>query len=231
MKITNNLKFILPISVLVTTNGYSCVNCNKQLQNGIIQSYDLHGFKMFSAFIVLTIVLALLTYFSLRSYKQASAQLFAPQIGAALIIGIGMGGFADGIVLHQILQWHQMLSDSLPSNTLLNKSVNMFWDGIFHLFTFLATAIGIYLTWRLQNSQKTKKSAQLLIGGSLAGWGIFNLIEGIINHQILKLHNVREITSNPELWNYGFLIFGIALIITGFILIKNEIKITDNISE
>ncbi|HSD06235.1 DUF2243 domain-containing protein [Flavobacterium sp.] len=228
MKITN-FKFILTTSILVTTNGYSCVNCNKQLQNCIAKSYDLQGFKMFSAFIVLTIVLILLTYFSLRSYKHVYSQLFAPQIAAALIIGIGMGGFADGIVLHQILQWHQMLSNSIPSNTLLNKSVNMFWDGIFHLFTFLATTIGIYLLWRLQNQNNINKSVQLLIGGNLTGWGIFNLIEGIINHQILKLHNVREATANPELWNYGFLMFGITLLIAGFILIKNEIKKVENL--
>jgi uncharacterized membrane protein len=28
-----------------------------------------------------------------------------------LLLGIGLGGFFDGIVLHQILQWHHMLSD------------------------------------------------------------------------------------------------------------------------
>jgi uncharacterized membrane protein len=28
----------------------------------------------------------------------------------AFLMGIGLGGFIDGIVLHQILQWHHMLT-------------------------------------------------------------------------------------------------------------------------
>jgi uncharacterized membrane protein len=27
-----------------------------------------------------------------------------------ILLGIGLGGFVDGIVLHQILQWHHMLT-------------------------------------------------------------------------------------------------------------------------
>jgi uncharacterized membrane protein len=29
----------------------------------------------------------------------------------AFIMGLGLGGFIDGIVLHQILQWHHMLTE------------------------------------------------------------------------------------------------------------------------
>ena len=100
----------------------------------------------------------------------------------------------------------------------------MFWDGIFHLFTFLATAIGIYLLWRLRSLSHNIKTKNLLTGGALTGWGIFNLTEGIINHQILKLHNVREITPNPELWNIGFLIFGLTLIIAGVVVLNKETR-------
>ncbi len=30
----------------------------------------------------------------------------------ATILGVGLGGFVDGIVLHQVLQWHHMLSST-----------------------------------------------------------------------------------------------------------------------
>ena len=30
---------------------------------------------------------------------------------AGILLGVGLGWFVDGIVLHQILQWHHMLTD------------------------------------------------------------------------------------------------------------------------
>jgi uncharacterized membrane protein len=34
-----------------------------------------------------------------------------PSKASGLLYGLGLGGFIDGIVLHQILQWHHMVSD------------------------------------------------------------------------------------------------------------------------
>lgn len=33
-------------------------------------------------------------------------------MAAGILLGLGLGGFFDGIVLHQILQWHHMLTDA-----------------------------------------------------------------------------------------------------------------------
>ena len=55
-----------------------------------------------------------------------------PLIAAGILMGAGMGGFVDGILLHQILQWHNMLSGKMPPNNLVDAKVNMYWDGIFH---------------------------------------------------------------------------------------------------
>jgi len=135
-----------------------------------------------------------------------------------------MGGFIDGIVLHQILQWHEMLSNKLPPNTLLNKSVNIFWDGIFHAFTFIAVGIGIVLLWKLLYRKDIDRSSRLLVDGLLIGWGLFNIIEGLIDHHILKLHNVRELTGNKDAWNYGFLDFSVLLLCGGYMLIDKRVK-------
>jgi uncharacterized membrane protein len=213
-------KVILIVLLLFSSNGYCCINCNKELQHAISQSFYTNTFVMFSAFIVLTIIILVLIYFSLRNYHAASKITLQPLVAAAMVLGIGMGGFADGIVLHQILQWHEMLSNKFPPTTLLQKSVNMFWDGIFHLFTLLSTLVGIYLLWKVLRKINNNTSGYLLSGGMLAGWGVFNLVEGIINHQILELHNVREITANKELWNYGFLLFGILLVVSGWLIMR-----------
>src|SRR6476660_3996425 len=122
-------------------------------------------------------------------------------VAASVMIGIGMGGFIDGIVFHQVLQWHEMISAILPPDTLLNKSVNMFWDGIFHLFTWTTTAIGIAMLWHYMKTQYALRSNRILIGGCLAGFGLFNLVEGLIDHIILKLHNVKEVSDQKDFWN------------------------------
>lgn len=58
-------------------------------------------------------------------------------------MGAGLGGFADGIALHQILQWHNMLSGWRPPNTLVDAKVNMTWDGIFHAGVWMLTCVGL----------------------------------------------------------------------------------------
>ncbi|WP_299700429.1 DUF2243 domain-containing protein [uncultured Pontibacter sp.] len=143
-----------------------------------------------------------------------------PLIAAATLIGIGMGGFVDGIVLHQILQWHQMISAKLPPDTLLNKETNMFWDGIFHAFTWLTTALGIYLLWRVVYERKSVLSNRIFGGSLLLGFGIFNIVEGIIDHHILVLHNVREISSNQSAWNFGFLGISVVILVLGWMLVQ-----------
>ena len=69
-------------------------------------------------------------------------------IAPAILLGIGLGGFLDGIVLHQLLQWHSMLSNRVPPTTLEAMHLNMFWDGVFHAATWLITVTGVMLLWR-----------------------------------------------------------------------------------
>ncbi len=143
-----------------------------------------------------------------------------PLLTAAGVLGMGLGGFIDGIVLHQILQWHEMLSNKLPPANLVNKSVNMFWDGIFHLFCLLVVFAGLLLLWKAGRRKDADLSKKLLAGGLLGGWGLFNIIEGILDHHVLKLHNVRELTENVAAWNWGFLGFSVVLLLAGWALVK-----------
>ncbi|MDX5483189.1 MAG: DUF2243 domain-containing protein [Hymenobacteraceae bacterium] len=161
---------------------------------------------------------------ALRDTKPEESPRTGPLIAAATLIGVGMGGFVDGIVLHQILQWHQMISAKLPPVTLLNKEVNMFWDGIFHAFTWLTTALGILLLWRLIYKRAVVLSNRLFGGGLLFGFGLFNMVEGLLDHHLLNLHNVREVSTNPSLWNYGFLAVSAVLLGAGWYIIQQARK-------
>ena len=68
---------------------------------------------------------------------------------AGILLGLGLGGFVDGIVLHQILQWHHMLTDygdpSFPVTTVPSLEDNTLWDGLFHVSTWLFVAVGLFV--------------------------------------------------------------------------------------
>lgn len=218
-------KLTLTISaILLAKSAFPCLTCNKPLQNGIYNSLFLPNvMMMLSTFVVLTVIVVILSKMATRrelAYQAAGGETLAsvPLTSATVVLGMGVGGFIDGIALHQILQWHEMLSNKLPPDTLMNKSVNMFWDGIFRAFTLITTTVGIWLFWKLLHKPDINKSGYLLSGGMLMGWGLFNLVEGIIDHHILSIHNVREVSPNQTLWNYGFLVFGILLLIAGWLL-------------
>ena len=68
-------------------------------------------------------------------------------IAAGLVLGVGLGGFVDGIVLHQLLQLHHMVSHRRSPTTIAGLEVNTFWDGVFHAFSWVAVAVGIGLLW------------------------------------------------------------------------------------
>jgi uncharacterized membrane protein len=130
-----------------------------------------------------------------------------------------MGGFVDGIVFHQILQLHAMVSNWLPKDTLANQQINRFWDGIFHAMTWVTTTLGIGMLWRALVRQDVPKSGKTCDGGMSLGWGLFNFVEGLIDHQILQLHHVVQ-GGNHLLWDLVFLASGVVFMGIGMLLIR-----------
>jgi uncharacterized membrane protein len=138
-----------------------------------------------------------------------------PLITAGLAIGIGMGGFVDGILFHQILQLHNMMTARYPKDSLANYSINMVWDGLFHAATWVFTAVGIVLLFRAGRRPEVIWSGRVLLGAALAGWGLFNLVEGTIDHHILHLHHVYE-PAGESVWDVAFLASGVLQIAMGW---------------
>ena len=88
----------------------------------------------------------------------------------AVLLGLGLGGFFDGIVLHQILQWHRMFTSAgYPANTVENLELNTLGDGLFHVSTYVLTLIGLALVWSGTRLVALRWSTRLLVGGLLAG--------------------------------------------------------------
>jgi uncharacterized membrane protein len=135
-----------------------------------------------------------------------------------IILGIGLGGFFDGIFLHQVFQWHHMFSSIYSVDTVPGLRMNTLGDGFFHVVTWLAVLLGLYILYsRVTETRRQVWGSRVLWGWILVGWGIFNLVEGLVDHEILGIHHVR---SGPHtiMWDIGFLVFGVVLIAGGWIV-------------
>jgi uncharacterized membrane protein len=143
-----------------------------------------------------------------------------PLVSSGLLLGVGMGGFVDGILFHQLLQVHNMLSAKRPPDSVVNLQVNMVWDGLFHTATWLSTALGLYLLFKAGRRPDVPWSGNTLLGAMIAGWGMFNLVEGLIDHHLLHIHHVYERAGGVSLWDWLFLASGVAFIAIGWSMIR-----------
>lgn len=142
----------------------------------------------------------------------------------ATILGVGLGGFVDGIVLHQVLQWHHMLSSTgsdnvgiraYPVDTVPGLQMNTLWDGLFHVVTWVAVLTGLALLYsRVTRSRGRLWRSGALWGWALVGWGLFNLVEGIVDH-LLGIHHVHG-GPHQTAWDVGFLLLGAVLVALGW---------------
>ena len=144
--------------------------------------------------------------------------------GPGILLGVGLGGFVDGIVLHQILQWHHMLSETerYPPTTLANLQINTLADGFFHAATWVSVFGGLWWLWRAVKAGGWQWSWRSLLGWMATGWGLFNVVEGVVNHHLLQIHQVRPGAANPVVWDIGFLILGALLIAGGLAMQQQE---------
>ena len=143
-----------------------------------------------------------------------------PLVAAGMTIGIGLGGFLDGILFHQIFQLHNMLSGYLPVTDLVSAKTNMLWDGYFHAGVWLVTLIGVFMLFNVAKAKDTVWTANVLAGAMLAGWGLFNIVEGTIDHLVLGIHHVVEYTYDKLPYDLAFLASGIILLLLGWALIR-----------
>jgi uncharacterized membrane protein len=131
---------------------------------------------------------------------------------AAVVLGLGIGGFIDGIVIHQLLGWHHVLSGWYPPDTEEHLHLNMIGDGLFHLFCLVLVVTGVVLL-----NRAGPLAARVLWGGLVLGWGLFNVVEGVVDHLVLGVHHVRH-GPGELVWDLGFLVFGAALVAGGALL-------------
>jgi uncharacterized membrane protein len=126
-----------------------------------------------------------------------------------LLFGVGTGALADGIVLHQVLQWHHLVSSKTSDGTLAGLEENTLADGIFHVVFLIVLLLGaaLLLGRRLERRPFT--------GLLLVGWGLFHLVDQFVFHLALGAHHIREDVDDYQLYDWGFFAIGLVLIAAG----------------
>ncbi|TCP08767.1 DUF2243 domain-containing protein [Caldimonas thermodepolymerans] len=139
---------------------------------------------------------------------------------AGVLLGIALGGFFDGILLHQILQWHHLLS-GLDGPGWQDLRVQVLADGLFHLLMYLLAAAGL---WGLvRAAPHAPGSARALSAALLLGFGAWHVLDAVLSHWWLGLHRIRMDVAQPLAWDLGWLLgFGLLPVLGGWWLGRRE---------
>ncbi|WP_102348710.1 DUF2243 domain-containing protein [Bacillus sp. Marseille-P3661] len=133
----------------------------------------------------------------------------------SFVLGFGFLGALDGIIFHQLLQWHSVIMATDRPGQIVS-------DGLFHLAVTVTLVVGGILLWLAGNPTTFSQGIKLLIGWFLIGGGAFNIIEGVINHHILQIHRVKPTDPNALAYDLAFLASGLLLILIGYLIKQNR---------
>ena len=122
-------------------------------------------------------------------------------IRVAAMIGVGLVAAVDEIVFHQLLGWHHLVDGSTPRVGLLS-------DGLLHAAELVLLVVGFVLLSELR--RRGALALRSAWAGLVLGAGGFQLADGVVNHKILRLHQIRD---GVELWPYDLAWNGAALVL------------------
>ncbi len=148
-------------------------------------------------------------------------QRLGPLLTAGVLLGVAFAAFFDGIVLHQILQWHHMICDerTCAPQSITDLQHKDRADGFFHLAAYGVLLSGVFQLFRAGKTPGVAWSTTAFAGALLVGFGGFNVIEGVIDHHILQIHHVRFGPNRP-IWDLGFLVLSTMIWSIGLWLIR-----------
>ena len=128
-----------------------------------------------------------------------------------VLVGIGIAGTLDEVVLHQLLGWNHFYDRSTPSAGLLS-------DGLFHILSTALLVIGVIQL--VERRRTTPDPPSLALAGILLGAGGFNLYDGTIQHKLLGLHQVRAGVPNNLPYDLAFLAIAATVTLAGALLLR-----------
>ncbi|MFK2827137.1 DUF2243 domain-containing protein [Bacillus sp. B190/17] len=133
----------------------------------------------------------------------------ARNLWSGFLFGLGWVAFIDETVFHQLLHWHHFYDQS-------TKSIGLVSDGLFHAFSWFATVGGLFLFADLR--RRSALRLKRWQGGMLLGAGSFQLYDGIIQHKIMRIHQIRYV-DNVIFYDLVWNIIALLMIAAGLLLV------------
>ena len=123
---------------------------------------------------------------------------------AVVLLGVALSAFFDGILLHQVLQWHHLLSLA-EGATWRDLHNQILADGLSHLLVYAVMAVGFALLWRGRGGLQAPGAGRRVLADLLIGFGLWNFIDIIGFHWLAGIHRVRVDVPEPLPWDLGWL--------------------------
>ncbi|WP_219836919.1 DUF2243 domain-containing protein [Paenibacillus sp. R14(2021)] len=140
--------------------------------------------------------------------KELKPSYASNNLWSGILFGFGLVSFIDEAVFHQLLHWHHFYDKS-------TTTVGLVSDGLFHAFSWFATIASLFMLAALKRTRSFW--IKRWWGGIFLGAGIFQLYDGIVQHKLMRLHQIRynvDITRYDVVWNT----IAVLLIVIGFVL-------------
>lgn len=151
--------------------------------------------------------------------KNASS---AANVRSGILFGLGLVAFFDEAVFHQLLHWHHFYDKS-------TTDIGLVSDGLFHAFSWFATVVSLFMLADLRKRKMWEK--RRWIGAAILGAGIFQLYDGLIQHKVMKLHEIRydvNIFYYDLIWNVS----AACMILIGLVLLlKKRTSVNTRVGE
>lgn len=143
----------------------------------------------------------------------------SPNIAAG-ILGFALGGFIDGILLHQVLQWHHLLS-LVEGQALQDIRTQILADGLFHVLMYAIAILGLWLLWRARGGITGRRADLRLVASALLGFGIWQVVDVVGFHWVAGIHRIRVDVPNPLIWDLAWLaVFAVPSLAGGWWLMR-----------
>lgn len=137
---------------------------------------------------------------------QNSQPEYSRSFWISFLLGVGIIAAIDEIVFHQLLAWHHFYDRSTPAIALLS-------DGILHASELIAIVAGFFLFSDLRRRSKVHPLAAW--SGFFSGMGVFQLFDGIVDHKVLRVHQVRYEVDNLFIYDLSWNLAGLILLLIG----------------
>lgn len=128
---------------------------------------------------------------------------------SGVLFGIGLAAFVDEVVFHQLLRWHHFYDRA-------TTEVGLVSDGLFHAFGWFAVVASLFLFADLRRRQALWWTRW--VAGVLLGTGGFQLYDGLVQHKVMGLHQIRyrvDLMPYDLTWN----LVALALLAAGAVLL------------